>query len=689
MNSDFTLDTQNIRLPNPLDRFQSYSIHYVMLAARSTEAAGEFVSNTKSEDQAFMTSVQNAKFLGDVVRLSKENSSTTPEAYLVLDTRRFSQFTVENLKYDVLINGLLNRASPANLATDLSMTILDSVGISFSNFLQWLMDDRLKCNFDGMVFLLRLIFVGHNPDGTTEVIQSEVIPMHLFRVEIDLNFARGSYLLEFMPNMNFNGTRHARFLQVGNATSCKTDSGNSLLSIINSFQDELNKITSTHFDEVQKIFGISDSSKEKYGRKVQYQITIPGKWAKFKVNGISEGATTVETLFSSAAPKTASTTSPAAKDTHLTIPPTRTIPEVLDKLFSMTDQVMELGTFKQARTDAEEIIFYKTIVGITSDDSTVYVHVDVLEFVVPNLFTRKKNTSAPAPDKYYVSKSIDGVTKNIPKNFFTYDYIFTGRNKDILNLEIKIQDFQFLLASNLKVGAAAVAQVTKDSGKIDEEVQLAKELLNLRKYDALLPSLQTEAQKKAMSNFSKTSIAASSQSSANHQQYMKNLSMFYAASPIVISMTIRGNPEIMHKFNIGKFPPPIKLNGSKNKEDYRKILEDEILKSLPSSIQRTDDGSLAVIDATLNDETYVTSPVFIMINIKGPNVDFRTNEPIAGADYTSAVISDNFYTVFKVTNTVAGHNFTQDLELYSHNIFGVPKLTAETAVLFGAEQAAQ
>jgi hypothetical protein len=46
-----------------------------------------------------------------------------------------------------------------------------------------------------------------------------------------------------------------------------------------------------------------------------------------------------------------------------------------------------------------------------------------------------------------------------------------------------------------------------------------------------------------------------------------------------------------------------------------------------------------------------------------------------GGDFAETLLQNNFYTVFKVTNKIEGHVFTQDLELYSHNIFGMDKIS--------------
>lgn len=697
-------------IKNPLDEFNTYSVHYVMLACRTTTTAQIFASDDDKAMATSLAAINNTSALGQPVIIN----NNVNDVFLVLDTRRFSQFTVENLKYDVLINGLQKNAGTSNLAVDLSMTILDSVGISFANFMQWLMDKQMQTNFDGLIFMLRVIFVGHKPDGTSETVQSETIPMHLSKMEINLNFAKGAYNLEFMPNMNFDVNRFARFLSVSLASTYSTGKGknNTLGEIVGSLESELNLASKKYYDDVQLILGGSKSLDKQLGRPVQYMITLPSKrWEDFKVEGSTTGGS-AETRFVPLAtpPKTnkkattATTTSSApsgqSKETFVAVPPSLSIPKVLDIIFKQTPEVAKLGNFETNTKNTDGFVtFYKYIIGLTSDDKGMMVHVDVVEFKVPNLFAQEqpksKNTSVVSQleDEFYRVEEDppkSGILKRIPKNFIQYDFIFTGNNKDILNFDIKIQDFQFLLASNIRIGDNAVRSVADDSGAIkDPAAAKNDDLLYTRKYDPILMPVDTVAALKNFSRYTSTlkTQEQSAETNKQAQQYTKNLSMFYAGSPITAAVTIRGNPLIMHKFNMGKLlMHPNASSGSpsqspggptgETRKKYRENLEDEILRVSGDKFVKR--GDSFVLQNNLDSKSYAISPVFVKINISGPNVDFRTNEPSTDtSDFATSVLSDNYYVIFKVTNIIQGHDFTQELELYSHNIFGRNKITKD------------
>jgi hypothetical protein len=682
---------------NPLDQFESYSVQYVMLASRTTVALQDFTDERATVMAETLKAITDTPYLGAPV--SYKNSAN--DVFLVMDTRRFSQFTIDRLEYDVYINGLQKGGSTSNLATELKMTVVDSVGLSFSNFMQWLMDKQMKTNYDGMVFLLRVIFVGHKlgTDGitynqeTTEVIQSETIPLHLIRMDIDLNYARGVYELEFMPNMNFDVNRYSRFLTIGTATTSLSND-NKLGAMIKSLQDGLNQRAEDFYNKVQgEVHKVNPTGE--LGRKVQYMITIPKHWESLDVASHTAGAMS-ETIFKKDPSKeqAKSETTGTVKESFASTHPGALLTDALDKIFGLVPAIKEYGNFKSndATTPGGSIKFYKHVVGITSDNKVMVIHVDVVEFEVPNVF-RTKELDKKAIDEshnefYQVVKAENsplGVESVQPKDFIEYDFIFTGKNKDVLNFDIKIENFQFLLASNLQIGDSTLRGVTDSNGAVDpDELANKNQLLYARPYDPLMIPLDTAAALRGFSEMSTTVYSKQKAQEVNNltQQYVRNLSMFYAASPITVALKIRGNPTIMHKFNMGKMldhnadtsPNRAEFSAGShtNQTKYREELERNILKT-NRNLQQTAGTYKPTVG--LSDRSYACSPVFAKVHLKGPNVDFRTNKQNEGAEFATSPLSENFYTVFRVTNVIDRGVFTQDLELYSHNIFGQNKVT--------------
>ena len=663
-------------LPNPLDDFRSYSVHHVLLACRTTVAAEPFTDDSRNIQA--LDAINKTKKLGDKI-------AGHEDVFLVIDTRRFSQFSIENVKYEVLLNGLKNGQSHANFATELSMTILDSVGISFLNYMQWLLDSQMECNFDGLVFMLRTIFVGHLPDGTTTTVHSLTIPMHLAKFDLNLDFAKGAYNLEFWPNMNFNVDKQRRWTHIGQASTYFTGHGNNKLGpLIDSFEASLNERSQAFFDKVN---GNNGPKKESIGRKVQYMITIPESWTNFEFTGTSEGAAT-ETVFSKIKKiedaeirRSTPTEKANAKkviDSHVSVKTGITITQVLDIVFSQVIEIKKMGNFKQSDETDGDVTFYKYITGITSDNTTVTVHVDVIEFKVPNRLAMEspKNTVKKQDSEFYREEG----GKKIPRNCIEYDYIFTGKNKDILNFDLKIEDVQWLLANNLKVGAGEYFNINDNGYDNSEKKQTKKatELGATRRYDPILMPQTTKSEEINYSLLSTpTSINKQAYNISTSQEYTKNISKFYAASPIQTAITIKGNPLLFSKFSIGEVlsnaTKPTNLSASPGRADktdkagYRRDLEERILKKNPNSFTKS--GSTFKLSLPIDDQSYAATPIFVKINIKGPNVNDLTNEMFEGGNFSREVLTDVYFVVFKFTNIYESGRFTQELELWSHNVF--------------------
>ena len=687
------------RLANPLDGFASYSTHFVLLACRTTERARLFSDESKNTET--LEAINRCTHLGQAVPYGGSS-----DVFLVLDTRRFSQFTVERLEYEVLINGLQKGEGHGNLATEVQMTVLDSIGISFMNYMQWLMDSQMQTNFDGMIFMLRLIFVGHNADGTdSKPVQTVSIPMHLFKMEVNLDYAKGAYACTFMPNFNFSVNQHNRWLNIGSATTFSSPPGSTKLGdMVQALENALNDRSAKFYEDMSALLirggRAPAKSTGKVGRKVQYQITLPDggtdgtgtNWNEFIYTGPGTGnaleldykerfARQGETPAAGGSSKAET----QARQTTLSVEPGQTITEVLDIMFKQTAQVQELANAEKLKSTDKFVTFYKHLVSISSNEDSFTVHVDVIPFEVPNVVPPKPDTATKVSQNQAQFLGQDGK----PINYFELDYIFTGKNLDILNMDMKIQDLQFLLAANVKVGEGEIFSVSNSgqgelTGQEKEVQQKVNEMLALRQYDpVVIPKMTAEE----LTNFNNMINArrpeVGKQQRADRQNYTRNLSAFYASSPVMTQITIKGNPAIMAKFNIPHPVPHVTASSQgaagqsrvdqSVKQKYRQQLTQEILKT---GISQNSNGTFQV-QRPLGDASYTTSPVFVLINIMGPNVDFTTNELIDGQNFATRVLFDNYYVVFKIKNVIDRGTFTQDLELWSHNVYGVNKLTAE------------
>lgn len=696
------------RISNPLDQFQSHSIHYVMLAARTTDAIREFTIDSPAMQTKSLQAIDAAQHIGDEVRLSSSSS-----VYLMIDTRRFSQFTVENFELETAMTGfgVKGSTSPSSTALDMKFTILDSTGISFANFLQHLMDEKLQVSFDGMTVLVRLLFIGHRPDGSTEVVQSLTIPAIFRQIQVDLNEIKGVYSCSLFPMIGMASNAHynSKWTNIGTASSYFSGaSENTLGAVVNSFERRLNEYSISKYLASNAVVQTGGTSQviSRFGRPVQYMITLPTGWAEYKFSGPTQGAA-LETIFKKkeAAAKVANSAAEAhkkaqqnaaapAKDSFIAVDPNLTVTQVLDVIFSQTLDVLKLGNFTRAAGQDGNIRFYKHLITVTSDDESFTVHVDVVEFVVPNVDLNAKSTAVNSvnADLYTDDPMPDGTRRRAPKQFVEYDYIFSGTNLDVLQLDLKIENLNFLLMQGTKLGAGEVLSAADDAQKQTNGDGVAADkrpVYGLRPKDPHLVPQRSLGERTNFNNLGANTQTKDGEDTpqAVNQQYTRNLQAFYSLGPVDAKLSLRGNPDLMAMVSLQALPEhvngaTITEKGELSKTDlgvkakYRAAFERDLLKLNGAP---ADNPGAPINSRMLSGRNFVSSPFFMKVNVFGPNVDYKTNEPIIGGDYSQKLFFDNFYLVDRVISKIDHTKFTQDIAIRSFSVFTFPSTTAKGA----------
>lgn len=699
-----------MKLQNRLDPFRSHSVHYVVVAARSTEDVRAFTDGSAEAQSRSLQAIEATKQLGDEILMRGETSVN--RAYLVLDTRRFSQFTIDNFSLETLIAGFQvpGSNSPHVTGTNLSFTVIDNVGISFANFLQYLMDQKLQVSYDGMTLLVRVLFVGHLEDGSTRVVQSVTVPAIFNKIELELTDTKGVYNCTLFPLLGMTSNRqlNSRWTSIGNAITYFTgESSNTLGALVASFEQSLNRESLKRYTQLNAQTqqpGQGTKQGTRYGRPVQYMITIPKKWESYRFTGPAQGAATeinfAELLKEEEAKrqgqanqsrqKSAPNSAAPAKDGYVAVDPDWTITDVLDKMFAQTGEVSKLANFSESTPNSESIKFYKQLVSVTSDNEAFTVHVDVVEFEVPNVELASRGSTVSQQDEflYQVVQEPGRAPRKEPRNFIELDYIFSGKNLDVLALDLKIENLNIMLMQAVKIGAGELEDATiKGQDQADGTGVGAdsRTVQGMRQKDPFLMPQMTPLQR---SNFSDIGARARDESNLTpqevNQQYVRNLSAFYNAGPISAKLQLRGNPDIMAGITLQSLPRhvsavtvtastgEISSVNTSVKENYRAELEKNLL---GPGITRLSSGAFKV-QSPLSGPSFVTSPVFVKVNVFGPNVNFLTNAPIAGQDFAQQLFYQNYYFLEKITSKIEGAKFTQELELKSYSVYGYTGWTA-------------
>src|SRR5271157_5568858 len=207
---------------NPLRRYASYSYHFILVAIDSTDILTYGVPGTptaagnSSLGQAG-TPTDGQQAVGiNTLDFYERPPGPDPRAVkqtpvgnysIVIDTRYDTDFFIQDVEWGTAFIG--NAAEPGSslgmntYVNDGMMTIIEPRGVKFLNTLAEIAGNKyLGIDPNSMPFLLKIIFVGHNDDGTTETIQevvSNTPPYGILIVNIDghIDATGSTYKLSF------------------------------------------------------------------------------------------------------------------------------------------------------------------------------------------------------------------------------------------------------------------------------------------------------------------------------------------------------------------------------------------------------------------------------------------------------------------------------------------------------------
>lgn len=710
---------------NPLDKYRGFSTHHIMVVAHTTETLRALTAK-KSEDSNFLDAVSEAR-LGEPIKVGTDGNY---EAYLLIDSRKLSNFIIKDVDYSS-VSSAGSIPQSQIISSQIIMTIVDPSAISFANYLQYLKDDIFKTDLPGMVFLLKTIFVGHTDQGTTEHISSSEIPMILVTIDISIDHTGGYYTMKFAP---LNGSAQFNIPGVNNIGQNTLLKGKTIGEMFDCLQLNLNKTQ-------RKIYETINLDKtDKNGRPFQYMFTLPGdlpgditagkpKWRTFEMTGVTELIEeqnnkikeTSERLTTGAEKyrkQREDSIKKWRKDKKTEAEIQKLLKEVDDKYLENTKTVQENMTNITVSQDSDKTVYislrentsvydaittimhmcpavnekmnndavkkdkierYKTKTYLTSDLISATAHYDILEQTIVNTDNITNSSNKTDAFAEYFKKSEKNSEERVPINSIEFDYIFSGKNTDIINLDIKLNNAQILLINQDKLSE----QKRRDSnvGQTDQKSKEKEELktekketnCNIPKNGFVNPTTKTKDEMSAHSavpqgneviHKGKGDLAKLKQESLNI------LADLHGMSSIDAKMTIRGNPDLLNlTMAYSEVLPHVRMNNINDKSiessSAFNVSDEEVYKSaLKEQLVNLKNNTIGKLDIAL-------FPLFCKVNILGPNVDIF-GEGVSGS-YTKKFWYNGWYYVREVHHNFKDGLFTQDLSMNAIDIFKRPE----------------
>jgi hypothetical protein len=347
-------------------------------------------------------------------RREKESARFTPRflksddnGYVVLiDGMKDVQFYINSAKWETILapQGETGGSKTADtIEVDGQLIITEPFGISFLEVLTNVSRD-LFTEPSGLIFILKTVFVGHRADGTQEMI-SNIRPFLFTMTDITAVIDTGgaTYTMEVV-GVNNGTAKLPQISRIAQGVNLNVKSGELVSSALTRLQEEINlkyarfkQALDTQLKEANSPLSLDDF------REVTYEIVADPAYSN------------AEYVAGDNLPVNASGTD---EDRQISTGKSATVESAIRAVMSSSKQVQQDGAGKS--TDGKKYI-YKIVSTLVPDevDDKLKVQYSV--------------------HRYEVIQQVVGEPLE-PKEgeFIEFDYIFTGKNVDILEFDIKM-----------------------------------------------------------------------------------------------------------------------------------------------------------------------------------------------------------------------------------------------------------
>lgn len=648
--------------PNRLATARSYSYYHVLAICDSTSTADQLANSQ----------------LADIWNHADVNSVAQDSSQLSPLLGPFSPKPINGAgKYVVLINGSTDANYVITKVSWMTASAVAAVpgdrGTSIANegYLQVsepkgvvFLDQVARCcvalgvDASQAVFVLKTFFVCHSfsgqPNGEYTEIISDIPPLNFIASEVLGSFteAGGTYEIQFVTVGN-GTTRLPQYSKMANSINIAAQP--SLEQTIKKLQQHVNDNYQRYYDGVyQQIKQASESKPEseqvlKSLRKVKYVIDVG---LPYQDSNNKQTKYTVSNQLQQFKNGTH-----CGDPSQITLPTSTSIEQAINTIMLMSPQVHRDMT----EGDGEDHIKYEykihsTVISTPTKDGennnieyTVYYRVE--RFMTPRNITYDVDFNQSKSEQQTNKPNYDSeLFQDISNNTIEFDYIYTGKNIDILDFDMKINHgLAYLQTATL--ANTFRSQTERAPSRVTQAATQDVNNQGIRFGDSLV---QTPI---FFGSQIKTPIWTNQQNPGTAIQSAYTISKHASLEVQAVSMTIVGNTQLL---------------GTTNQTSSSQYLSTS---SDPNAIgqQYSQYGR----DSALGGWTF--TPVYAKVNVKMP----RTNDDYAlfvggrdgkktpntnSIDYTIDFWFDGYYYIKAIEHTFDNGLFTQVLQM-----IGLPK----------------
>jgi len=605
--------------PNPLANFRTYSYHHILIVTDGMKTASELSNSSDlllfNRPNVHPDARYNARFLDD----AGENGYVT-----LIDGMQDVTFFVESIKWETIVapsgkSGGSKRAS--TLEVDGEMTIIEPLGVKFLEVLTNV-GSELGTDPSGFIFLLKTIFVGHHHDGRQELI-SNVRPFLFTMIDVKAVMdASGTTYNLTLVGVNNGTAKLPQISRIADGINLSIPSGASVRVALGLFFDEINKRYAEFKKKLSEQLQAAKSTINVGAdfRSVRYEIATDDTYEEYVA---ADNNTTPE--------------SDTPGDAVINCGKNSTIENSIQRIMDSSKQVMD----DAAKKNKEEKKFIYKIAStilpdLVGDDMVVQYTVHRYEEIT-------QTSSKPL--------------EPIAGEFIEFDYMFTGRNVDVLEFDIKM-DMGMSFFQTVATAASGLGNQT--GGSVDNTKVISKSVAKDTVAREVVPGKTPSPQR------SVNPLNAAANQPTTTTQAPKQVPKKKIKTPLFLGTTIK-DPVIRNKRNpleSATFDALLSRHAAyENVECAMKIAGNPQLldETTPQPIE-VQQGGIQQDGTDNNDDNtgmqkMFTTPALIKVNVKFPD----NNELTGVTDFWYK----GFYNLYSITQNFDNGLFTQDIQMFS------------------------
>lgn len=570
---------------NPLNNFNSFSYHHFLILVSSTDVADKLTD----ADTLF-------RFI--------TGTETVDGAVVVVNPLISNRFVIQEIEWtSMLAANYIDFGS--TVWSGGSMKIIEPRGMSFMNELYDAVD-QLGTSIDNCMWVLKTVFVGDTGvgDGNQRYQYINYVkPTVVIMSDVQLAFdeSGGQYDFQFtLADAGAGAYKHVDGAAFNTDTTVNLAGGDAsgavtLEQALQRLEQHVNATYDKHYQTAMKTVD-AQSGVEPFER-IQYKIEIPDELRKpeyIVTNSKGQGM------------------GRDGSSASITLSPQTPLSDAIQEVIKSCEKVTQLA--------------------ITNGSKRIYQVVSKVTQNKPGVDPRKLYTFTILAKEVDTLDSEDAESTAQDKalasgNYIEYDYMYTGKNIDVLDFQMRMNTGILFFNTML----------TRSTMRDDRSEAMAAEYLN-----------SSSNQSKFGSNKSSVYYPSAMSSPTNGdkvnptvaQLYDQQFQQYTMVDNVMVNLKIRGNPRL--------------LNGiTPTRGD---------IENAQASGVASEGGDLMV--------KWATQPVFCRVNVRMPkNGDYATIE-----DFWYR----GLYRVMTVKNTFAAGEFTQELELITE-LDGVFKHVPESS----------